>query len=101
MAHPYKGPSMLNFTAILAIGLLLHPAAGLAASSPAGCASPTQKIDEKGFVKVGGIEQWVTVKGDSCANPIVLFLHGGPGNTLSPYAEAIHGAWAKDFTLVQ
>jgi pimeloyl-ACP methyl ester carboxylesterase len=31
---------------------------------------------------------------------VVLFLHGGPGNTLTPFAEAIYGRWAEDFTLV-
>lgn len=32
---------------------------------------------------------------------MILFLHGGPGNPLSPYAETIYAAWEKDFTLVQ
>lgn len=65
------------------------------------CASPTQKIHEESFVPIGGIEQWVTLKGERCANPVVLFLHGGPGNTLNPYADPIYGAWEKTFTLVQ
>lgn len=65
------------------------------------CTSPTQKLDEKGFVSIGGIEQWVTVKGDSCANPVILFISGGPGNPLSVYSDAVYGAWAHDFTLVQ
>ena len=30
----------------------------------------------------------------------MLFLHGGPGNMLSPYADAIFGGWKKHFTLV-
>ncbi len=68
---------------------------------PTACESPSQAIDEKGFVSIGGIEQWVTVKGDSCANPIILFLHGGPGNPLSPYSDELYGAWVRDFTLVQ
>ena len=70
------------------------------ALSPA-CGPVKDKLNEKGFVAIGGIEQWVTVKGDSCANPIILFISGGPGNPLSPYAEAVYGAWSKDFTLVQ
>lgn len=68
--------------------------------SPACTAAPA-KLDEKGFVTIGGIEQWITVKGDSCANPMILFISGGPGNPLSPYSDAVYGTWAKDFTLVQ
>lgn len=64
-------------------------------------ASPTQKVHEERFVSIGGMEQWVTIKGESRANPVVLFIHGGPGNTMSPYADQIYGAWEKDFTMVQ
>lgn len=58
-------------------------------------------IDKESYVKIGGIEQWVTIKGDSCDNPVVLFIHGGPGNTLSPYSENLYGKWKSEFTLVQ
>ncbi|MHB1057162.1 MAG: alpha/beta fold hydrolase [Rhodanobacter sp.] len=82
--------------------------AGLAAKAanddgvaPACASAKKGRLDEKGFVVIGGIEQWVTVKGDSCANPVILFISGGPGNPLSPYSDAIYGAWSKDFTLVQ
>lgn len=53
------------------------------------------------FIVIGGIEQWVTIHGADCSKPLVLFIHGGPGNALSPYARNIYGAWEKDFTLVQ
>lgn len=58
-------------------------------------------VNEAGFVTIGGIQQWLTIKGDDSANPVILFLHGGPANPLSPYADAIYGAWQKDYTLVQ
>jgi pimeloyl-ACP methyl ester carboxylesterase len=58
-------------------------------------------IDEQLFVPAGGIEQWITIRGEDRANPVVLFLHGGPGNTLTPYADAIYGGWAGELTLVQ
>src|SRR3954463_9128588 len=35
-------------------------------------------IDEASYVRVGGIEQWVTIRGQDRANPVLLFLHGGP-----------------------
>lgn len=76
-----------------------------AAASPAvethECVRNGGKIAEERFVQVGGIEQWMTIRGASCANPVVLFVHGGPGNPLTPYAEKVYGAWEKDFTLVQ
>ena len=65
------------------------------------CVSTAQRVHEETFVSIGGIKQWVTIKGDSCANPVILFLHGGPGNTLSPYADPLYCAWEKEFTLVQ
>lgn len=61
----------------------------------------SESVNEAGFVAIGGIEQWVTIRGESCANPVILFLHGGPGNPLSPYAERIYAAWEREFTLVQ
>lgn len=90
--------------ACLASAILLAPAgaAGAAEAVPAAkaCAA-ARPVDEAGFVAIGGIEQWVTVRGDSCANPVVLFLHGGPGNPLSPYGGRVYEAWEKEFTLVQ
>jgi pimeloyl-ACP methyl ester carboxylesterase len=58
------------------------------------------KIREEGFIMINGIPQWVTIKGDK-TKPVILFLHGGPGSTMSPYADAVYGAWEKDFILVQ
>lgn len=52
-------------------------------------------------MSLGGIEQWVTITGRRCGNPVLLFLHGGPGNPLSPYADALFATWENDFTLVQ
>lgn len=71
----------------------------LSAGAHAKCA--TSPVHEEKFVLIGGIEQWITIRGERCDNPVILFLHGGPGNTLNPYAQALYGAWEKDFTLVQ
>ena len=57
-------------------------------------------IHEERFVNINGIEQWITIKGDT-TKPIVLFLHGGPGSPLSPYADAIYKHWEQNFLLVQ
>jgi pimeloyl-ACP methyl ester carboxylesterase len=81
--------------------------AGLLACWPsaAGDASPVckpgMKISLDGFVPINGIEQWVSIRGTDCANPVVLIVHGGPGNPSTPFAESLYGPWEKDFTLVQ
>ena len=77
------------------------PAAASTAVSRNACTSATQKLDEEGFVAIGGIRQWVTIKGDSCANPVILNIHGGPGNPVSAYASVIYAGWEKNYTLVQ
>jgi pimeloyl-ACP methyl ester carboxylesterase len=58
-------------------------------------------IREAAFVRIGGIEQWIAITGDDPRNPVVLFLHGGPGDAYSPFAGSIFRGWEKDFTLVQ
>ena len=92
---------------LAALSCLLLPW-GAAHAQPAGtaappfdCAVPSRPIHEARFVRIGGIEQWITIDGDRCAHPVVLFLHGGPGNPLSPFAQAIYGGWERHFTLVQ
>jgi pimeloyl-ACP methyl ester carboxylesterase len=62
---------------------------------------PPLRLNEKAYVRIGGIEQWITIKGENRRNPIVLFLHGGPGNAWSPFAESEFGAWEHEFNLVQ
>jgi pimeloyl-ACP methyl ester carboxylesterase len=58
-------------------------------------------VAEQGFVEIGGIRQWVTVDGQDCANPVVLIVHGGPGNPNTPFARNLFGDWTKAFTVIQ
>ena len=86
-------------TAGLVAGLLVS-LPSVAGHAPAAC-KPGMKISEEGFVPIDGIQQWVTIRGADCANPVVLIVHGGPGNPSTPFAENLYGSWEKDFTLVQ
>ena len=58
-------------------------------------------IDDARYVAIGGIQQWVTIRGEDRKNPVVLFLHGGPGDATNPWAYAAFRPWHKYFTVVQ
>jgi pimeloyl-ACP methyl ester carboxylesterase len=58
-------------------------------------------IDEAAYVQIGGIEQWITIRGEDRKNPVVLFLHGGPGDVTNPWSFMIFAPWEKQFTVVQ
>ncbi len=57
-------------------------------------------IVEQRFVRVGGIEQWIGIRGEDRANPVVLVLHGGPGSPYSVFTPLLR-SWEKHFTVVQ
>ncbi|WP_308379180.1 alpha/beta hydrolase [Streptomyces sp. ISL-43] len=83
-----------------AAGLLAHralrrtqAAAALRIDSPNG-------IDERGFVRIGGIDQWVSVRGEDRANPVVVEIHGGPGAANSIYTARTR-SWERHFTIVR
>ncbi|MEU5612491.1 alpha/beta fold hydrolase [Streptomyces sparsogenes] len=57
-------------------------------------------IDESGFVRVGGIDQWVSIRGEDRRNPVILEIHGGPGAANSIYVPRTR-AWERHFTIVR
>jgi pimeloyl-ACP methyl ester carboxylesterase len=64
-------------------------------------ADSAEAIHSAEYVKIGGIDQWITVTGADRRNPVVLFLHGGPGDAWSLVAESLFAGWEKELTLVQ
>jgi proline iminopeptidase len=58
-------------------------------------------IQRDGFVQIGGIPQFVSVRSRHRANPILLFVHGGPGLTSIPASYFYMQGWDEYFTLVQ
>jgi pimeloyl-ACP methyl ester carboxylesterase len=57
-------------------------------------------IVEASFVRIGGIDQWVQIRGEDRDNPVLLVLHGGMAMSYIPQTEAFR-AWERHFTVVQ
>lgn len=75
------------------VGLRATNAAAFAIRSPRG-------VEEAGYLRLGGVEQWVTIRGRDRRNPVLLVVHGGPGGATSAFTKDFL-AWERDFTVVQ
>ncbi len=68
-------------------------AAALAIRTPNG-------IETGMFVRLGGIEQWISIRGCDRANPVILIMHGGPATSYMGLAPLFR-SWEDAFTVVQ
>ncbi|HEX4049973.1 MAG TPA: alpha/beta hydrolase [Steroidobacteraceae bacterium] len=58
-------------------------------------------VDEAGYVPVDGMEQWLSIQGEDRTHPVLLFVHGGPGDASSAWAYPYFRSWEHDFVVAQ
>ncbi len=56
-------------------------------------------ISYQGYVQLNGIQQWITILGQSKTNPVLLIIHGGPASTYSMFTKATQ-LFSTEFTVV-
>jgi pimeloyl-ACP methyl ester carboxylesterase len=59
-----------------------------------------QGVQESFKLRIGGIDQWVYVRGQDLRNPIILFIHGGPASPLSATTWEFQRSLEEYFTMV-
>lgn len=57
-------------------------------------------IQDSYKARIGGIEQWLNVRGQDQANPVILFIHGGPASPLTPTLWQFQRPLEEYFTMV-
>ena len=57
-------------------------------------------IDKIEAITLGGITQWIAIRSEDASNPIMLFLHGGPGTAQIGFSRKAQHALEKGFTIV-
>jgi pimeloyl-ACP methyl ester carboxylesterase len=91
----------------LAAALLVAARAAAATPDPHAILAEAQKvvadngIDEAKAVDIGGVRQWITVRGKDRRNPILLVIHGGPAAPELPDRYLFEGPWTDYFTVVE
>lgn len=57
-------------------------------------------IAEAGYLRLGGADQWVMIRGESAANPLLVLLHGGPGYSETHFFRHFNAPLERSFTVV-
>ena len=57
-------------------------------------------IDLMEAVQIGGINQVLYFRGKKTENPVILFIHGGPGSSEMPLLHGFQYEWENDYTIV-
>jgi pimeloyl-ACP methyl ester carboxylesterase len=56
-------------------------------------------IQENSYVAIGGIEQYMQIRGENTENPVILWLHGGPGFPLTYLTYFYQADLEKNYTV--
>lgn len=57
-------------------------------------------IAEVSYRRLGGLDQWVMIRGESVVNPPLIMLHGGPGLSETALFRHFNAVLEKHFTVV-
>src|SRR5215475_215362 len=58
-------------------------------------------VEQLEKVQIGGIDQWVSIRGTDRGNPVLLYIHGGPGYVSIPMSWWFTRGLEEYFTVVQ
>ncbi len=57
-------------------------------------------IDEGAYIPIGGLEQYVLIRGENTNNPVIIWLHGGPANPDTYMSYTFSNHLVDNYTVV-
>jgi len=58
-------------------------------------------VEELVEIQLGGVRQWISIRGKDACHPVLLFIHGGPGSPEMPASWLYQSTWEDYFVVVQ
>lgn len=77
------------------------PVDGRAIIADIGRINTPNGVEESFAAKIGGVDQWLTIRGKDRDNPVIILVHGGPGSAELAIGWTFQRGWEDYFTVVQ
>ncbi|MFK7803336.1 MAG: alpha/beta fold hydrolase [Anaerolineae bacterium] len=69
-------------------------------STPSLAQSDTHSIAEERMIELGGVEQYVLLRGKDRTAPLLVYVHGGPGASATPFLRTHNAELENEFIAV-
>jgi proline iminopeptidase len=77
------------------------PVDGRAIIADIGRINTPNGLEDSFAAKIGGVDQWLTIRGKDRDNPVIILVHGGPGSAELAIGWTFQRGWEDYFTVVQ
>ena len=98
-AIKFTGKILLGLLIILVAAIIILLVSRLIGKSVNG-KTPDGGINETMYADINGTKQWINIYGQDKDNPVLLYLHGGPGTATSWLDWSILRTLSDDYTVV-
>ncbi|GFI47525.1 proline iminopeptidase [Lachnospiraceae bacterium] len=100
MKRKYMLFKIIKWTALVILALIVTFFLVRAIGKAIYTKTPDGGINQSMYIDVNGTKQWINIYGEDIDDPVLLYLHGGPGSATSDIDYAFTRKWADVYTVV-
>lgn len=94
MKSSKRMPILLTFATVLVVLAIRYSIATTPGIHGPNAVSSLEKVN------IGGVNQWLLIRGRDTSKPVLLCVHGGPGFSEMAFSRQLNGDLEKDFIVV-